>query len=384
MGTGAVKFIDAGEESIIKACLQIVSMNYSDAEDAEAYYQALKAADEEALIADYSLRYGNDYQQLLDKYRGIPYLDEEEKGDKLRSLEASFPALESLVKHRLAELNVPSDVLGLLWHYMKTQASEVNLRIQLLMARRDCSLTDLMRAGVLMHASRDLLFIPDYLIQFLMSIPAPRPIRAGDTLAKYMDSPLDMALIELAAWGIHPNRAFMTAMYGVDPLKGLDAEFVGDIARLGANDEAVLNPLLDPMELRREIMKIKDSRGRELRRRIGLHGEYTFNKSIRCGAVYMLFSESRRGIMFLCPWLTVFNKLINTYVGTPKLVVLDMPYRPEAGEFYRKRLAGNYGLRNVAFAFMDGNEVTVLRPRGNFFEELIDVLYEGNFSVTEE
>ena len=359
-------------------------MSYEDAEDAEAHYQALKAADEEALEMDYSLRYGNDYRILIDKYRKELSLDDEEKTIKLEELEGRYGLIEGLVRRRLDDLGVPEDALGLLWHYMKAQASEVNLRMQLLMARRDCSLTDLLRAGVLMHASKNLLFIPEYLIPFLMRTTAPKPLRSSDVLAKYVDSPLDMALAEVAAWNVRPNRAFMTAIYGVDPLKALDAEFIGDVARLGDGEEPVLNPLLDPMELRRELIKIKDSMSRELRNRIGIHGEYAFNKSIRCGATYMLFSENRRGIMFLCPWLAVFNKLLRTYVGTPKLVVIEAPYRPEAGDFYRRRVASDYGLRNVAFAFMEGNDVTILKPRGNFFEELIDVLYEGNFSVTEE
>lgn len=143
----------------------------------EGVYQLINYddEDEEALIQDFNLRYGGDrYVEVLERAREfVSSLGGEDVSNRIRR----FYGL--LADHSMSRVRGGfGDAVYALIRYMGGLGGgdEGVLKVQFrLMGFNEDVLTELIRAGVLMHRRRGILFVPEYLIPRLLEMSGDVP-----------------------------------------------------------------------------------------------------------------------------------------------------------------------------------------------------------------
>ncbi|WP_243665766.1 hypothetical protein [Vulcanisaeta sp. JCM 16159] len=133
----------------------------------EGAYQLINydAEDEETLIRDFNLRYGDRYMDVLKRAREFVSLPGEDVSSKIRRF------YELLADHSMGKVRGFGNAAYALVKYMGLGGDEGVLRVQFrLMGFNEDVITELVRAGILMHRNKDVLFVPEYLIPRLLEM----------------------------------------------------------------------------------------------------------------------------------------------------------------------------------------------------------------------
>ncbi|MGC9153188.1 MAG: hypothetical protein ACP5GY_05585 [Vulcanisaeta sp.] len=342
----------------------------------EGVYQLIhyEDEDEEALIRDFSMRYGDDYMNIYSRAKELLNSLGENADSEVRRY------YELLADHAVGKIRGFGDAAYALARYMGLGGDEAVLKVQFrLMGFGEDVVDELIRAGVLMHRYRGVLFVPEYLVPRLLEMsgyvtaPDVRNILGGLSDA-------ELAVVESVAFGSKPIDWLFRAIYGVgfrELVSGIRINGFLD----GSTGELVLNPVIDIQELRAILHEIKDFSARSIKRLIGPHGQYTYSKLVRCGVVYTVFGEGGRELILLCPWVLPSRRLLDYHSREDRVFIIMRRHGEEFVEIVSKH-AGELPVR-TGFVFIRDNEAFVYKPRAfsRSFDSFLDFLYRSNIKV---
>ena len=343
----------------------------------EGAYQLINYDDEddEALIQDFDLRYGDKYADVLRQVREFVSSLRENVGERIKR------SYELLADHAMGKVKGFGDAAYALVKYMGLGGDEDVLKVQFrLMGFNESVLTELIRAGILMHRRRGIVFVPEYLIPRLLEVSGDIPTPNVRESLSGLDQ-LGYVAVESAAFGSRPIGWLFRAIYGID-FRELVLKTRIDNILDGSIGELVLNPTIDLRELRSVIHEMKDSSARAMRRIISPHGQYTYSKVARCGIVYTVFGEGGRELIMLYPWIVPSRRVLEYHSREDRVIVIM--HRP-GGEFTDIM---NEHINDIpprtGFVFISGSDAMVYKPQsmGRAFDSFLDFLYRSNLRVT--
>jgi len=351
--------------------------NQSSAETLECLYQLLNYVDEddEALIRDATLRYGNDYLEICNQARGLL----SSLGDRADGEVRRF--YELLADHAMGRIRGFGNAAYALARYMELGGREVVLRVQFrLMGFAEDVVEDLIRAGVLMHRSRDVLFVPEYLIPRLLEISGDITIPDVKELLSSANI-RELMAVEAAVFGARPVNWLFRAIYGMDFRELITGTRIDGLLD-GSVGELILNPAIDVQAVRALIHEMKDSAARSFKRVLSPHGQYMYSRVARCGVVYTVFGEGGRELILLCPWVIPSRRFLDYHSREERVIVVGTSPSNEFAELMRRHTEELPS--RTGFVFLSNNEAMVYSPRASSksFDSFLDFLYRSNLKVT--
>ncbi|CCC82094.1 hypothetical protein [Thermoproteus tenax] len=333
------------------------------AELLEARYQrALFQGSEEVLRRDFELRYGSKWRDLMEASEGANERDVEEA-------ERRAPELSALVSSRINDEKLAT----LYAKYGRDLSLEAQLRLGLDLLGVPGALEELLRWGLAIHYSDDVVASPSYLAGLLARLMANEYSVYLDLNAEVgsIDDPKLLALLEGEAagdadWGLYE------LVYGQRPQTTLR---IGRLAYYDPHVGLVVNPVTYPDEVLESLLSLKERRARKMASLLGLHGEYEFDRRARCGVAYLSYDGTAGGSaeVYICPWLAPPISLTRAR-GVNKVYVV---WGPPPAEGLRTR--------HDMFIFLYEDGATVFHPyRGApVHEHIVDLLYRSGIEVTE-
>lgn len=329
---------------------------------AEARYQkAVFRGSEETLIRDFKLRYGDRWQEIYERARDADDRDVE-------NAESLGEELIRLVESRIDDI----DTAALYAAYGRNLSIEKELETGMELLGCAGALEKLLRWGLAMHYTDDVVAAPPYLAKLLIRLGGAArglEIDLWEELDQFSGDGGAMALLEgLLAEELDVN--LHEAFYGALP----DRYRFGRLASYQRDLGLVVNPAFSAEELLDAVVKIKERKADHLARSLSLHGEYEFNTEARCGLHYLSVDGTveKSGVVAICPWLSYSKTL---WRRRPNFVLVVEGRKPPAPPPVR-----------VGVIFIKGGEAEVVRPptQSKVFEYLVDVLYASGFSVVED
>ncbi|GAB6947559.1 hypothetical protein JCM16161A_16890 [Vulcanisaeta sp. JCM 16161] len=343
----------------------------------EGAYQLINYDDEddEALIQDFNLRYGDEYVEILRRARELVSSLGEDASGRIKRF------YESLADHSMGKIRGFGNAVYALVKYMGLGGDEDVLRIQFrLVGFNEDVLTELIRAGVLMHRRRGILFVPEYLIPRLLEMSGDIPTPNIRESLSGLDT-LGLVAVESAAFGSKPISWLFRAIYGVDFREFVVKTRIDNVLD-GSIGELILNPIIDLRELRTVIHEMKDSSARAMRRVIGPHGQYTYSRIARCGVVYTVFGEGGRELIMLYPWIVPSRRVLDYHPREDRVIVIMHRPSEEFADVMGRHV--NDLPQRTGFVFISGDEAVVYKPQSmsRAFDSFLDFLYRSNLRVT--
>ena len=343
----------------------------------EGAYQLINYDDEddEALIRDFNLRYGDGYVDVLRQAKELISSLGKDVGERIRRF------YELLADHSMSKVKGFGDAAYALVKYMGLGGNEDILKVQFrLMGFNEGVLTELIRAGILMHRRRDVVFVPEYLIPRLLEISGDIPTPNVRESLSGLDQ-LGYVAVESAAFSSRPISWLFRAIYGIDFREFMLKTRINNVLD-GSIGELILNPVIDLRELRAVIHEIKDSSARAMRRVISPHGQYTYSKVARCGIVYTVFGEGGRELIMLYPWIVPSRRVLEYHPREDRVIVIMHRPSEEFVDLMNEH-ADDIPPR-TGFVFISGGEAMVYKPRSlnRAFDSFLDFLYRSNLRVT--
>ncbi len=343
----------------------------------EGAYQLLNYddEDEEALMRDFSLRYGDGYVEVYNGARGFINSLGEDADVRIRRF------YELLADHAMSKVRGFGNAAYALAKYLGLGGNEEALSVQFrLMGFGDHVITELIRAGILMHRRRDVLFVPEYLIPRLLEM-------SGDVVTPNVKDALsglgsvELAIVESAAFGSKPISWLFRAIYGTNFQEFLPSIRIDNILD-GSTGELIINPVIDIRELRTALHEMKDYNARTMRRTISPHGQYMYSRVARCGVVYTVFGEGGRELIMLCPWIVPSRRILDYHSRENRVIVIMHEPSDEFTEIMNRH-ADELPPR-TGFIFINDNETFIYRPHtlDKAFDLFLDFLYRSNLKVT--
>ncbi|GGI67278.1 hypothetical protein [Vulcanisaeta souniana] len=343
----------------------------------EGAYQLLNYDDEDesALMQDFGLRYGDRYLEIYNDAQEFINSLGEDADARVRKF------YELLADHAMSRVRGFGNAVYALAKYLGLGGDETVLSIQFrLMGFGDHVVTELIRAGMLMHRSRDVLFVPEYLIPRLLEV-------SGDVITPNVRDALsglgsvELAIVESAAFGSKPINWLFRAIYGTDFRELLPSIRIDNLLD-GSTGELIINPAIDIRELRTALHEMKDYNARTMRRTISPHGQYTYSRIARCGVVYTVFGEGGRELIMLYPWIVPSRRILDYHSRENRVIVIMREPSDEFTDIMNKH-ADELPPR-TSFIFINGNEALVYKPQAldRAFDLFLDFLYRSNLRVT--
>ena len=349
---------------------------------AEAAYQLLiyRGHSEGVLLRDFELRYGARFGVLFEEARSlVSKLDDRGraslKGEILRMAGSIVEVVRSRGCSGLERALKVLELAGL-------GGFEAVVKAQLELASLDGGIfVELLRCGFLMHDSEDTVVVPEYLIGAVTSIEAELPKPQVDDLIDSIQDELTLAVVEAAIFKSKPHPDAFRALYGVEFADALKTLNVPGLVRY-VDGEVVLNPLLDPLELRGCIHRVKDFGARQLRARLSPHGQYTYSRRLRCGVVYTIFGGAGPMLIMLMPWILPTRTLLGYHAGEARVFVVKGRFREGSIDLVELGIVPE----RTGFVFISGSEAHVVRPRRmtRQFDEFLSLLYRAGLNVLYE
>jgi len=342
----------------------------------EGVYQLINYDDEreETLIQDFSLRYGDRYMDVLNRVREFISSIGEDVGNRIKRF------YETLADHSMSKVRGFGNAAYALVKYMGLGGDENVLKVQFtLMGFNEDIITELIRAGVLMHRRRGVLFVPEYLIPRLLEMSGDIPIPNIRESLGDLDA-LELVAVESAAFGSKPISWLFRAIYGIDFKEFVLKTRIGNILD-GSIGEPILNPVIDLRELRTVIHEMKDSSARSMRRIISPHGQYTYSRIARCGIVYTVFGEGGRELIMLYPWILPSRRILDYHSREDRVIIIMHRPGEEFTDIMNKHVSDLPP--HTGFVFISGNETMVYKPQSldRAFDSFLDFLYRSNLRV---
>lgn len=328
----------------------------------EARYQrAVYKGDVGVLEGDFRLRYGERWAELWAAAEGAGEED-------VRRADEHSDELCRLVESRIDD----RELAALYAAYGRALSLEGEVEAGLELLGRAGGLERLLRWGLVMHFSEDVVAAPPYLAKLLIKLEgeAPRPrVNLDEELGPYLRDGGLMAFVE-GLLAEEFDERLHRALYGEVPR----TVRLGRVALYRPEVGLVVNPVLSAGELLEELLRVKRSRADVLAKALSLHGEYEFSLDHRCGLQYISVdgTAEKSGVVAICPWASYSRKLWRR----TRNMVLVLEGEPPPG--VERPWFGVIYIR--------GGEARVLKPRelSRLFEYVVDVLYSVGFSVAEE
>ncbi|MEZ0319590.1 MAG: hypothetical protein ABWK05_06335 [Pyrobaculum sp.] len=326
----------------------------------EARYQrAVFNGGVDTIVRDFRLRYGDRWSYYWEASADAS------EGD-VKAAEKAADALVGLVESRVDDVRVAA----LYAAYGRSLSLEGELGVALELLGAGEALEKLLRWGLVMHFSDDVVASPPYLVRLLIKLGqlAEAPgVDLWEELRRFAHDGASMAFLEGLLAGEF-DAGLHAEVYGEVPKSlrlGVLASYVEEVG-------LVVNPVFSADEVLGALLEWKKRRADAMAKALALHGEYEFSQERRCGLQYLSVdgTAEKSGVVALCPWLSYSKRLWRI----PNLVVVvegGPPPRPA-----RRR----HGL-----IFMKGGEAYVAPPdrSSKLFEYVVDLLYSQGFSVSE-
>ncbi|MEM1597379.1 MAG: hypothetical protein QXP31_02860 [Pyrobaculum sp.] len=326
----------------------------------EARYQrAVFSGSVDVIVRDFRLRYGDGWSSYWEA-------SSDASEEDVRAAEEAADLLVGLVEGRIDDVRAAA----LYAAYGRSLSVEGELGVALDLLGAGGALESLLRWGLVMHFSDDVVASPPYLAKLLIRLSqrAEAPgVDLWEELRGFVHDGGSMAFLEGALTG------------EFDP--GLHAEFYGEVPkslRLGRVASyveevgLVVNPVFSAEEVLGALLEWKRRRADALAKALALHGEYEFSQERRCGLQYLSVdgTAEKSGVVALCPWLSYSKRLWRI----PNLVVVVEGGPPPRLERRRRGVI-----------FVRGGEAYVAPPdrASKLFDYVVDLLYSQGFSVSE-
>jgi hypothetical protein len=328
----------------------------------EARYQrAVFSGDEDVVVRDFQLRYGDRWRELWEASSGAAEED-------VKAAEDHAAELVELVLSRIDDL----DTASLYAKYGRNFSVEQELRLGMELLGRPQAVEALLRWGLVMHFSNEVVSTPPYLTKLILELMQRGGAQVADLwseLEAHSRDPALMALFEGLLTGELDEDLHRT-FYGPAPSELR----IGRAAVYKADVGLVINPAYSPEEVLDVLLQLKKRRADALARALSLHGEYEFSSEYRCGTHYISLdgSAEKSGLVVLCPWLSYSRRL---WKKARNIVLVVEGQRPPEMRPLRHGVI-----------FVKGGEAEVVKPQtpSKLFDYIIDVLYSAGFYVLED
>jgi hypothetical protein len=325
----------------------------------EARYQrAVFRGSEATLQRDFMLRYGASWRELWKASDGASEADlkaaEERSGDLVR-----------LVESRIDD----EQVAALYAAYGRNLAVEGELELGMELLGCRSAVERLVRWGLAIHYSDDVVAAPPYLARLLLEISQRARAVNVDVWSELKSCSDGGTLAFLEGMLARDfNESLHEAFYGRAPVEVR----VGSLAVYRSGVGLVVNPARSAGEILNALLQLKQRRAGALARALSLHGEYEFSRDYRCGMNYLSVDGSAEGsgVIAICPWLSYSRKLWRLR----NLVIVVKGRRPREPPRLK-----------CGVVFIEGGEAEIVRPSApsKLFDHVLDLLYSAGFSVAE-
>ncbi len=321
----------------------------------EAKYQrAVFKGSEDTLRRDFILRYGERWSHI---WNSATEASEED-------VDGFVESLIEMVVSRIDDV----ETAALYAAYGRSLSLERELEIGMALLGKSNSLEKLLKWGLAMHFSDEVVAAPPYLAKLLMKLAEKAPKLEVDVLGELSsaDGPTLAQLEGLLAGDF--DAELHKAIYSQLPTSFQ----LGQLAVYTPEVGLVVNPLFSREELLTSLLELKKRRADLLAKALSLHGEYEFSADYRCGVQYLSIDGSleNSGVVAICPWMSYARRLGRLH----NLVLIVEGRRPP-------NVAGGRGV-----IYVEGGEVEVVKPPNpsKLFNYLIDILYSVGFVVLED
>ncbi|AEA12616.1 hypothetical protein TUZN_1136 [Thermoproteus uzoniensis 768-20] len=333
------------------------------AEILEARFQrAVFQGSEEVLEADFEARYGPRWRALLEAAEGAGE-------DDVKAAEARAGELAALVSSRVDD----ERTAALYAKYARSLAVEGQLRIGLDLLGLPEALERLIRWGLAMHFSDDVVAAPPYLAGLLSRYMASGPAVEVDVVGELSAlGESSLALIEGEVAG-DADWELYEEVYGPKPRSRL---VMGRLAAYDPEHGLVVNPATYPDQVLEALLSLKERRARRVASALGLHGEYEFDERSRCGLAYLSMDGTAEGSaeVYVCPWIAVPISVSRGGRVNKVFVIWGSP--PSSGLRRRRDM--------FVFLYEEGAKVFYPERQRPVHEHLVDLLYRSGLAVAEE
>lgn len=353
----------------------------------EARYQGSVARSRDALLTDFMIRYGDRAGELLNEALKVYELDTDSKIKVRRMITDELAyRIDKLIKHRLSLMNIDIEPILATWYYIGSNERMDRLVNLLNMAGWSISIDDYVKVGLLMRISRSTVIIPEYLANYLSSMEPPRQLDSSSIVFSNAENAIFMVTLETVVRNLRPVSGFVRAFYGKGIKEALNEGILGQIARLH-NGEVLINPLVNPRELRVALARIKNSRARVIKHSLSIYGRYSFSRELYCGINYMFTYSSRGLVVYICPWTPLYKSIIGKYSNVRGMVVIETRFRDSIVDFLSSEKSKRPELSRIMFATLDQATKRIhaiyQHESRSMMDDVLDVLYESGYNVLE-
>ncbi len=351
----------------------------------ESLYQLLIAEDENVVIEDAHLRYGEDAETILNNARKIMeelYKVYENREDIVNVVIRDYG--QEIVNTILSRANNIDTVKPIIKYFSKNAHSpasseEVECLLDLLEIKY--SIVDLVRLGILMHVNSDELVVPHYL-----SIYDDCYVDVENIIDNLSLDYARLAILESVVENVKPNRELFEILYNASP----DNYEIYCIDRLmkycNSVDKLIINPCINISELREIFHNNKQVHARKLFRTIepGV-GHVKYSKKIGALVSYIMLGPGEHGIIMFMPWILPSKRLETFYATSPRIIVTSIPFRKEFSQYFHEYLENVRSFRNTAFLFVQEGVGYLVSPsmRSRSLDSLLDLIYRSNLEIVE-
>jgi len=331
-------------------------------EELEARYQrAVFNGREDVLAEDFKLRYGDKWAYYLEISRNAGE-------DDIKRAEERADELAKLVENRIDDVELASAYAK----YCRDLPSELQLELGLDLLGYPNRLREVLKWGLALHYADDVIGSPPYLAKLLIRLMdlADRPRRSA--LEEVEDIIYDRALLALIEGHLAGDFDvdIYVEIYGQIPQRRIRA---GNLAYFDPRIGIVVNPAYAVEEVMDALMQAKSNVAMHMAKTLGLHGEYEFDRNIRCGVLYLSDgSKEGSGMVLFCPWFSP-PRYLNKFKKINKIFII----------WGKKPI--NFKPKNDAYIFMTEDEIQAIRPikQNKLYNYIIDLLYRYNFYLEE-
>ncbi|MEM0464751.1 hypothetical protein [Pyrobaculum sp.] len=326
----------------------------------EARYQrAVFKGRSEVAMRDFMLRYGERWEEMWEASSGASEED-------VKAAEDKAGELRELVASRIDDV----ETAALYAAYGRSLSVERELELGMELLGRHSALEKLIRWGLVMHFSDEVVAAPPYLAGLLLELMRNSPRLDVDLwqLEAFAHDPPSLALLEGLLSGEF-DEELHRIFYGEVPRELR----IGKIAVYTPDVGIVVNPVYSPEEVLEVLVELKRRRAYALSKALALHGEYEFSSEARCGLHYLSLdgSAEKSGVVAICPWLSYSRKL---WRKLRNVVLVVEGQRPPGLTSFK-----------IGVVFIKGGEAEVVKPQlpSKLLEYIVDILYSAGFFVSE-
>ncbi len=389
--------------SVIEKVIGLTREVCGDAEALEALYSACMyegECGEFVLWRDFKVRYGERARYLMSLAAQVMYLDAEDKRRVQNEIYSVYGhVVEELVRRRVLKAASSSEeVAKLLWFYVNYCMYETDIEVLDAMLKlgvgRGCD--ELIRLGVLLHASDDSVVAPYYSMKILSEVSERLDVRyePPDAYRRFMEvfeaEPYMLSAVEADLMDEEVDEEFFNALYGVEYADVLESlEILGVCRYVESRELIVYNPVFSREDLLAELLNVKKSLAKKfMKPLIDFPLMCEDDRSLNAEVCYLVTGRGTPLAIVFTPWFTPVERVFRWYRrGVRVFFVMWKPSR-EFADYMRKRRSEDWRVANIAWLFTqppDTNTVYVLWPEvaDAAFKNLVEDMKDAGLNVIE-